>query len=306
MAHGLSCSEACGILLNPEPLTVCPWSPLSLLWTLCPQLHCRSPHSLSFLFSLPPKKCCFLKEADLSSLTGIRPMALHWQADSLLLSHQGRFSIYSLDYMPCKTLKAALKDLSHRVGLRAKWDYACKLCTESREWSTLFSVTWMKITILYIHFPSHHSQPWQPQPLLVPHHGKIWGNPEPLTVCPWSLLFLLWTLYPHLHFRSPHSLSFLFSLPPKKCCFWKEADLSSLSLFFFLIVGWQTSSATGDSSSITKYIWELFGKCGLFLGHRVAASSKTQADVKMDPRGDDIVLAAIDSRSYSHRCKAFW
>ena len=74
----------------------------------------------SFLFSLPPKKCCFLKEADLSSLTGIRPMALHWQADSLLLSHQGRFSIYSLDHMPCKTLKAALKDLSHRVGLRAK------------------------------------------------------------------------------------------------------------------------------------------------------------------------------------------
>ena len=32
------------------------------------------------------------------------------------------------------------------------------------------------------------------------------------------------------------------------------------------------SSATGDSSSITKYVRELFGKCGLFMGHKVAAS----------------------------------
>lgn len=110
-------------------------------------------------------------------------------------------------------------------------------------------------------------------------------NHEPLAVCPWSPLFLLWTLCPHLHRRDPHCLSFLFSLLPKKCCFYK-ADLSSLSLFFFLIVGWQTfSAATGDSSSITKYIQELLEKCGLFLGHKVAASSETQADVKMDPRG---------------------
>ena len=139
MAHGFSCSKACGILPNPKLLSVCHWSPLSLLWTLCPQLHCRSPHSLSFLFSLPPKKHCFWKEADLSSLTGIKPVALHWQAGSLPLSHQGRPSIYFLDRMPCKTFKAALKDLPHRVGLRTKWDYIGKECAENREWSTLFS-----------------------------------------------------------------------------------------------------------------------------------------------------------------------
>ena len=232
MAHGFSCSKACGILPNPKPLSVCHWSPLSLLWTLCPHVHCRSPHSLSFLFSLPPKKHCFWKEANLSSLTGIKPVALHWQAGSLPLSHQGRPSIYSLDWMPCKTFKAALKDLPHRVGLRAKWDYVGKECAESREWSTLFSVTWMKITVRYIHFPFHHSQPWS----LSLYQSHTMGK-SGATLNHWQSVpevpSLLWTMCPHLHCRSPHSLPFLFSLPPKKCCFWKEADLSSLSLFFF-------------------------------------------------------------------------
>ena len=214
MAHGFSCSKACGILPNPKLLSVCHWSPLSLLWTLCPQLHCRSPHSLSFLFSLPPKKHCFWKEADLSSLTGIKPVALHWQAGSLPLSHQGRPSIYFLDRMPCKTFKAALKDLPHRVGLRTKWDYIGKECAENREWSTLFSMTWMKITVRYIHFPFHHSQPWQPQPLSVPHNGKIWGNPEPLTVCPWSPISSLDNVSPP-PLQEP-SFSPLPLLPPAK------------------------------------------------------------------------------------------
>lgn len=127
--------------------------------------------------------------------------------------------------------------------------------------STLFSVTWMKITMLCVHFPSLNPD----NPSLYWSHTV--GKPR-VTLNGQQFVTGVPCLLPRYRVPTPTAgaqcpFSLLPLLPPsKKCCFWKEADLSSLSLFFFLIVDWQHFSATGDSSGITKYIRELFGKCG--------------------------------------------
>lgn len=129
------------------------------------------------------------------------------------------FSLHLLSWLvhPANLSRRLLEDLPRRVGVRAKWDYVCQECTESREWK-------------YFVFSDLNESNYAVRPLSLPPPSTLttlasigpipWENTgRPWMVSSLSLEFLVSSLSivspPPLQEPSAHSLSFLFSLPQR-------------------------------------------------------------------------------------------